>query len=77
MGRDCLQATDPDPVGARFRVATTAYNPSFSPDGTRIAFVRGGTIWTMKAIAGLEGTDQDDTHVAGSDSSWGPYSAAV
>jgi Tol biopolymer transport system component len=47
-------------------------NPSYSPDGTRIAFGRNGTIWTMKAIPGFEGSDQDDTHVAGSDPSWGP-----
>jgi Tol biopolymer transport system component len=49
-----------------------ASSPSYSPDGTRIAFTRGGTIWSMKAIPGSEGTDQDDTHVAGSDPSWGP-----
>jgi Tol biopolymer transport system component len=48
-----------------------ARNPSFSPDGTRIAFDRNGTIWSMKAIPGFEGTDQDDSHVAGSDPSWG------
>jgi Tol biopolymer transport system component len=53
-------------------LSTTASNPSYSPDGTRIAFQRDGFIWSMKAIPGFEGTDQDNLGAPGSDPSWGP-----
>ena len=52
--------------------AGVAGQPSYSPDGTRLAFVRNGRIWTMNAVPGSEGTGQRDTLVPGSDPSWGP-----
>jgi Tol biopolymer transport system component len=61
-----------DGTNARQLTVGADHNPSISPDGTRVAFSRGGTIWSMKVIPGFEGTDQDDSHVAGGDPSWGP-----
>ena len=67
MGGDCpLAATE------HHLLSATASNPSYSPDGSRIAFARDGFIWSMKAIPGFEGTDQDNLGVPGSDPSWGP-----
>ena len=62
----------PSPPPNTMLLSTTASNPSYSPDGTRIAFARDGFIWSMKAIPGFEGTDQDNLGVPGSDPSWGP-----
>jgi len=61
-----------NPANPLLLAPDAAHNPSYSPDGTRVAFSRNGTIWSMKAIPGFEGTDQDDTHVPGDDPSWGP-----
>ena len=55
------------PFNTRLLAPSPASQPSFSPDGSHIAFTR-GTIWTMAA----DGTDQHDTGVTGSDPSWGP-----
>jgi len=41
-------------------------DPSWAPDGTRIAFVRGGEVWTIRA----DGTDEQRVG-AGSDPAWG------
>jgi hypothetical protein len=41
-------------------------DPSWAPDGTRIAFVRGGDVWTIRA----DGTDEQRVG-AGSDPDWG------
>ena len=52
--------------------AGVAGQPSFAPDGNRLAFVKNGRIWTMSVVPGAEGTGQRDTLVPGSDPSWGP-----
>jgi hypothetical protein len=57
---------------AMLLVSGNNFFPSFSPDSSRVAFSKNGTVWTMKTIPGFEGTDQDDTHIAGGDPSWGP-----
>ena len=36
--------------------AGVAGQPSFAPDGNRLAFVKNGRIWTMNAVPGSEGT---------------------
>ncbi|ONM46029.1 hypothetical protein B0T44_23205 [Nocardia donostiensis] len=48
VGGRSISAMDPD--GSNIvKLADGGYQPTFSPDGTRIAFVRGGVIYVMNA----------------------------
>jgi len=68
QGKPGIWLINADGSNARQLTLGADDDPSFSPNGARVAFSRGGTIWTM----GSDGTDQVDSHAAGGDPSWGP-----
>lgn len=69
-GLRCLMCPDKpnDPAGVGSTDPSEGYAPAFSPDSTKIAFVRLGKIWTMNA----DGTGQADTGVIGENPQWSP-----
>jgi Tol biopolymer transport system component len=61
-----IYTVNPDGSGLMHLGAGTA--PAWSPDGTRIAFIRGGQVWVMNA----DGSGQQSLGQPGGDVAWSP-----